>query len=466
MDKVLAAVSKSAPTYPISQTVLTTLDRTVIPYGNPQGLYPQPPFATIFPCDIASYNIKGYGLWKFGSAFPYSAIDIQTAKVTSPAVPDPKAVELVSFFAMSDVHLVDKESPAQIISLGYQYPYPTLPPSPTPVDPPGPVSKPPSGNSSCYSGIILYTTQVLDAAVQTINALHQIKPFHFGICLGDVADCTQYNETRWFVDVLDGKWIQPSSGAHLGAAGIDYQKPYQSAGLDKSIPWYQAVGNHDQFWKGSTLMTDYIRNSLVGSSVMKVGVPNGNPPNWQQFFAGRDEYVGVVDGSTPYGTVKYAGPVNNYPRPPKVAADQNRRSLSINEWMAQFFFTASKPIGHGFTQAGVINGLACYSFKPVAGVPLKMIVLDDTDKTLGDAAGELDQKRFDWLINELGAGQEANELMIVCAHIPVCPYGYPTMWTKYSIISDVDLVKKINAQYGNVIMWVSGHVHRNTITPK
>ena len=42
------------------------------------------------------------------------------------------------------------------------------------------------------------------------------------------------------MDVIDGKMIYPSSGAHKGARNIDYQKPYQAAGLDKSIPWYQA----------------------------------------------------------------------------------------------------------------------------------------------------------------------------------------------------------------------------------
>ena len=465
IDRVLAA-SKHAPTYPISSTVLTTLERTVIPVGDPQGMYPQPPYATIFPSDIALYKENGYGLWKYGAAFPYSAIDIQTGEVTPSSIPDPKAVKLVSFFAMSDVHLCDKESPARAIYAGYQYPYPTLPPSPTPVRPPGPITQRSVGDSSTYSGVILYTTQVLDAAVQTINALHKTKPFDFGICLGDVADNNQYNETRWFVDVLDGKWITPSSGAHLGAGSIDYQKPYQAAGLNKSIPWYQAVGNHDQFWMGSTLVTDYIRKCLIGSRVMRTGAITEMPQNWQKVFAGRNTYAGVVDGSTPYGTVKYAGPVRDIHGPATVAADPGRRSLSINYWISQFFNTTTDPIGHGFTQKGAIDGFACYSFNPDPGIPIKIVVLDDTNKVLGNPKGALDRQRLNWLISELEAGQEADELMIICAHIPVCPYGYPTVWDKTSVISDRNIVKEINAKYGNVIMWVAGHMHRNTITPK
>jgi len=95
--------------------------------------------------------------------------------------------------------------------------------------------------TSIYSPVMLYTTQVLDAAVQNINALHRQNPFDFGISLGDVANSTQYNETRWYIDVLDGKVINPSSGAHAESDAIDYQKPFKAAGLDRTIPWYHAM---------------------------------------------------------------------------------------------------------------------------------------------------------------------------------------------------------------------------------
>ena len=64
----------------------------------------------------------------------------------------------------------------------------------------------------------------------------------------------------------------PSSGAHLGAGEIDYQKPYQAAGLDRSIPWYQAIGNHDQFWMGSAEVTAQLRKTYVGSHILTIGV--------------------------------------------------------------------------------------------------------------------------------------------------------------------------------------------------
>ena len=98
---------------------------------------------------------------------------------------------------------------------------------------------------------MLATTQVLDSAIQTVNALHKGDPFDFGVMLGDASNNPSYNEIRWYIDVFDGKVITPSSGAHAGARSVDYQKPFKAAGLDRSIPWYQVVGNHDHFYLGS-----------------------------------------------------------------------------------------------------------------------------------------------------------------------------------------------------------------------
>ena len=228
-----------APSYPVSADINTTVDKTVIA-TTPLTVTP-----ALDPCDIPEYATYHYGEWDWDlGGFPVIKPDPNMQSNNSVlSVTDPLAATLLSFFTISDVHIGDKESPAQAIYPGYHFPEPCTPgPNGVPV-----------GNSSGYSGIILYTTHVLDAAVQTINALHKTTPFDFGIALGDACDNTQYNELRWYIDVLDGKMIHPSSGAHIGASDIDYQKPYQAAGLDKSIPWYQAIGNHDQFWMGSAL---------------------------------------------------------------------------------------------------------------------------------------------------------------------------------------------------------------------
>ena len=201
------ALAGGAISYPISKDVQTTLVRTVISSGSPVLPDPYPPtgppptYASIYPCQISLYTQNQYGEWAqnptgipAGPAFPYCAIDMNTGVATSPSVPDPSAVTLLSFFTMSDVHICDKESPAQSIYNAYQYPYPAIPSSGPLVVPPNPVLEAkPAGGISSYSGIILYTTQVLDAGIQTINALHKQAPFDFGIAPGDACDNTQYN---------------------------------------------------------------------------------------------------------------------------------------------------------------------------------------------------------------------------------------------------------------------------------
>ena len=470
LRKALAAGVPCVPTYPISDEVFTTLEKTIDPIP-PDGA-PVP-----LPCQLAEYA-PNYGEFNpDGDKSDFLLPDMQNPPNIVPSGRDPKAATLLTFFTISDVHVADKESPARAMYFGFQYPNPKI-------LNPGTGKLQPAGNTSAYSGVTLYTPHVLDAAVQTINALHKVTPFDFGMALGDACDNNQLNELRWYIDTLDGKMIYPSSGAHLGANHIDYQKPFQAAGLDKSIKWYQAVGNHDQFWMGSAFPTEYIRQTLVGSSILNIGMIGLRPPyyinvDWTNALKQHGYYVGVVDGSKPYGDVIYAGPYQSYDPPPRVAADPSRCSLTINQWMGQFFDTTSQPVGHGFTQKMVIEGFACYHFYPKAGIPLKVIVLDDTDKS-GTSDGALDNKRYQWLIKELEDGKKAEELMIICAHIPLHAYGeqqpaegqpyqYLPIWTTNSSVdenvTEADLLATLH-EYPNVIAWISGHVHRNAITPQ
>ena len=92
--------------------------------------------------------------------------------------------------------------------------------------------------------------------------------------------------------------------------------------------------------------------------------------------------------------------------------------------MKEFFTTSSNPVGHGFNLADADKGFACYSFVPKSTIPIKVIVLDDTQRkttALADIHGHgfLDQARWDWLKKELADGDAAGQLMIIAAHIPI-----------------------------------------------
>jgi len=443
--------------YPIDTKIATTLERTVSPV-TPPSTSPEPLLD-----QVSKYAQYGYGDWQFGGELaPQKRLDLMPPAYTGTAVT--KAANLLRFFTITDIHITDKESPSQIIYLQQLY-YPNL--LPPPYNALGHV--PWSWQTSVYSPVMLYTTQVLDAAVQTINALHKQNPFDFGVSLGDAANSTQYNELRWYIDVLDGKVITPSSGAHLGADTIDYQKPFKAAGLDKAIPWYQALGNHDHFWIGSLPVNVFLRQSFISDTIMAAGDVLFNPIN----ITNPLYYMGVLDGSTPNGDIKGAGSVVTFNNPPRVVPDPDRRSLLRTEWISEFFATTSNPVGHGLNlvDPNQEKGFACYSFVPKSSVPIKVIVLDDTQsETDGDTSihghGFLDQARWDWLKKELADGDAAGQLMIIAAHVPigVQPDGSFMEWwlNPQNAVNITDLIAELHG-HPNLLMWIAGHRHLNTV---
>ncbi len=350
--------SKPILRYPIDSTIVKTTERVITfpliakPSGlnSGTGLYP-----TELPL-ISEYGTYGYGNYSFGEGLPVvPRYDIMPDGYTNPT--PARLAQFANFFAITDVHMTDKESPIQLIYLqqaDVTYGSPVL---------------------SIYSPTMLCTTHVLDACVQTINALHAQSPFDFGICLGDVANSSQYNELRWFIDILDGKLITPSSGAHLGAGIIDYQTPYKAAGLNPDIPWYQVLENHDHFFIGSFAVDAdpslRLREAFTGSTIWSAGnviVPQiqeiiAHPEIYPTMFDStvsikkRTYYMGTIDGSTPYGNIIGAGaPASISPAPP-VAPDPDRRPLLKAQWVQEFFNTTSVPIGHGFSLGGLLLNL-------------------------------------------------------------------------------------------------------------
>jgi metallophosphoesterase (TIGR03768 family) len=477
--------------YPIDDHVVTTATRLLsfpMPGHPVQGLpaLPAAPEAAgsgtgLYKtelCRVEDYSKYGYGVWQF-SQDPLPIVQRTDFMPSGYSNPTPARLKrLVHFFALSDIHITDKEAPNQLIYLQQQ-------------------DATYAGHStSIYSPGMLYTTHVLDAAIQTVNALHKQTPFDFGISLGDTCDSARYNELRWYIDVIDGKVLIPSSGAHLGANTIDYQIPYKAGGLNKSIPWYQVIGNHCHFFLGSIPVDADpalgIRESYTSANVWAVGdalLPLPMSTLLKTFPCMFDEsavikartfYMGVLDGSTPAGRIIDAGPAASIATPPIVTADSTRRPLARAAWIQEFFNTTTRPIGHGLNlvDPSMGSGFACYSFVPKSEIPLKIIVLDDTQSETDGSHdihghGFLDTARWNWLQAELAAGQAANQLMIIAAHVPiaVANIGSELEWwdaandpnaTKQNAVTLTNLIETLQ-NTPNLILWIAGHRHTNAV---
>ena len=428
--------TKFSPKSLLYTTVSTNFVPKEVPSDAPLTLVPE----------LDKYVANGYGHYTANNkGIPIrQRLDLMEQPSRHKSEKKPKS--LLHFFSISDIHITDKESPTQAIQLAFLH-----------------------QSLSAYSGVMLYTTQVLNATVKTINTIHKARPVDFGISLGDTCNNTQQNETQWYINILNGGDIEPSSGDHVGAATIDYQKPYKAPGLGK-IPWYQVIGNHDKFWMGTNVVSQYIKDTYVGSDILKMGdifKPGG--------INERDYYMGVLDCNTPNGNISGAGLVTAI-HPQTIKADESRRSLSSQEWMGEFIAAGGHPAGHGFQQKNIDNNFASYSFKPKSNIPIKVIVLDVTQKNNdlnenGYGHGTLDKERYNWLVQELEDGQNNDQLMIIAAHIPIgveAP-GSLTGWRKKatatqdgSYVSEAELIDKLHS-YPNFILWMAGHRHVNII---
>ncbi len=316
--------------------------------------------------------------------------------------------KLVDIFQVSDVHICDEDNPLRVEAL----------------DPVGPPL------TGCDRPQEHLSVQALDSMVQTINELNdgsepgsfQEGPFDAVIATGDNVDNCQGNETRWFIDALDGKTVDPSSAQNPGLA-------FDAAGLDSTIPWYSVIGNHDGLIQGNV------------------------PPN----------LVGLVGGLIPL--------LNG------------AQTVNLSQYISEYFQTTTQPAGHGFGLSGNVND-GYYAFDPKPGVRFLVLnTLNDdwadmltgplgqllpqlstlvdlvnnlTQQTLGGyAEGYLDVEQLQWMKDELAASRD--KLVVVFAHHPTGSFVNPQQGAE---------VEATLEGYPNVIGYIAGHTHQNRVAPQ
>lgn len=398
---------------------------------------------------------------------------------------------LVAFAQLTDMHLIDVQSPARVEwadryndgSTGGNLPF-----------------------SAAYRPHEMLTVQVADAMVRAIERTGRGPvtglPLSFTISTGDNVDNCQLNEVRWHIDVLDGTRVRPDSGDHTTYEGMaDWsftddahywhpepipdgastdlprtsygfptvpglldasRRPFTPHGL--SMPWFIAYGNHDGLVQGNFPRSFQIDAIARGPAKIVAAPPGLSEDDLVRGLQTGDPafIAGLVSAST----LKAVTP------------DADRHILSRAETIDEYFETTGAPRGHGFTARNKTDGTAYYTFDRG---PITFITLDTVNPN-GYNDGSMDRPQVDWLERQLTArhtrhldadgnvvrGRGPDRVIVLFSH-----HTIGTMTNPFVTGADEqgpprvlgDEVEALLLRYPNVVLWVNGHTHVNKVVP-
>lgn len=366
---------------------------------------------------------------------------------------------LASLVQLTDLHVTDVQSPAR-----FEYVHPIQ----------GPAFRPQEALG----------TQATVSLVRRINSLPggpcTGRNFDAVVTTGDNTDNREDIELTWFLQLLSGGTVTPNSGAPgrfegLQALGSElYYRPesaapdiYKERGftqipglLGASIrphtspglrtPWYSVFGNHDDQFLGTVpngildaMYTSPVKFDLPATDPTAIAIGNAlrsNPAELPALLA----------------RLRLHGPAI------PVTADDRRLPFTNAQFVRRHFdpaFLGPGPHGHGFTDP---DGPTWYTFQISPGVT--GIALNSCN-SLGIANGSISQQQLDWLERQLRARRD--QLVLVFSHhtSTTMTAQLPNPETPGEAQYDGQHLVRTLKSHPNVIAWVNGHTHDNTITP-
>lgn len=387
------------PKEPVRLTTEVTLVPELAPMSPADGRKPSDP-------DSRAEMLKeGYGKLVEAAGEPHIT---RTPPGKTPPAAGAAAKRVARFVHMPDLQLADDESPTRLASF----------------DSPG-------ATAGAFRPQDVDICHMVNAAVQSVNELHETDPIDFLLLGGDNADNAQQNEIDWVLGLLSGKdSIECDSGKDddpKKGARNDGKDPFAAPGL--AMPWYWVTGNHDILIQGNLPVTALKQAEATGT----------------------ESAGGTRDWSQPGGPLIKT----------EIVPDDARLPLMRTEIMARI---AADADGHGVGSEQTKSGKAIYTFD-LPGTPLRFLVLDTAAET-GGSEGLLRQGDIDAVIKPaLDKAQADGKWVALASHHATSSLGdgtglggkqQPDAVTEQAW---VDLL----GTYPNVVFSMVGHSHENRV---
>jgi len=392
---------------------------------------------------------------------------------------DPAAGALLCLVHLTDVQLADVKSPTRFEFLNRYFADPRYAEI-------IPVQRPQEA----------LTAHAVDAMLRTVNALRGPAtgaPLRLAVTTGDAIDNAQWNELQTFLALLDGGRVAPGSGGPGyegvqspgwpddffwkpdgdGPDGPDFYRrefgfPHHPGLLERAmrefhagglaIPWLACFGNHEALHQGVGRLTPDISAALTGPR---------KPLALPEAF----DHDRALELFTDSPEAFLAGPART------ITADPARRPITRRDFVEAHLRAGARPAGHGFTAQNRLDGTAHY----VHDTPAVRLIALDTTCLAGGSEGCLDHQQARWLAGRLAEVHSAylgpdgrgvstgheDRLAIVFSH-----HGTETLTNNRHpgpdgepLLSGPDVLALLH-RFPNVVLWLNGHTHVNTVRPR
>lgn len=378
---------------------------------------------------------------------------------------------LYYFAHLSDIHVIDAQTPARMDAI--QSIAPEL------------------FTDACRPQDTL-TVHVLASVVDSVTAAQTSTvtgaPLASALSTGDSADNLSQLETRWYIDILDGKEVLANSGAagvyegpqvwseatyayHPGDPSGDVygargyptipgmleaaiSTPVSSQGLP--VPWYAVYGNHDATYMGTFRPDPALFAWAVGDR--KAATGDGLAVNWLQGFASDLSAAQMAANAI-------RQQLGLLPGIKTVTPDPARRLLERTDFMQAHLDSPAVPgpVGHGWTQANIDTGQTWWTADLTPY--LRVFGLDTCNMAAG-ADGAVPEDQFTWLEGQLAQCQAEGRLAMVCSHHNsyTLENDAKPVWGGQRLIHAEEFIAML-LRYPVLVAWLNGHTHINTLTP-